>query len=142
MARPGPKGAPPEVHALRNDRHKDRQVVSLFGGVTNAIEDEEFPPPPDMHPDAQELWRTKVTRYKARGQKISGFEDALEVYCNAQDALLKAFKNNTATASMINSFRGYAVEFFDTPASQRVKANSLEDAGNRFTQNGQRRNAA
>lgn len=135
MARPGPKGAPPDLAKLRNDRHKDRQVVNLFGDVANAREEEDFPPPPDMSPDAKELWRDKVTRYKARGQRIAGFEDMLEIYCEVQAALLFAFTNNTATASMINALRGYATEFFDTPASQRVKANSVED-GNRFSRNG------
>lgn len=141
MARPGRKGEPPEIVRLKGERRTERQVVNLFGDIANTIEPEDFPPPPGMNPDAAEIWRDKVTRYKARGQKISGFEDMLRIYCEAENALLNAFAKDTATASQINSIRGWASEFFDTPASQRVKATSVEN-GNRFNTNGQRRTAA
>jgi phage terminase small subunit len=142
MARPGRKGSPPELMKLKGERRVARQVVNLFGDVVGTVEDEDFPPPAEMTPEAKELWRNKVRRYKARGQKISGFEDMLEIYCEAQAALLEAFKSEGgASAAQINSVRGYAMEFFDTPASQRVKATSVENGANRFTANGQRRTA-
>jgi hypothetical protein len=91
-----------------------------------------------MTPAARKLWLAKVDRYRQRGQKVQGFEDALRQYCELEAALAKAWKANSVTMAMVNAHRHWAAEFFDTPAAQRVPAAGGKASGNRFAQNGVR----
>jgi hypothetical protein len=88
-----------------------------------------------MTPAARKLWQQKVARYRQRGQKVEGFEDALRQYCEVEAALAKAWKTATVTMAMVNAHRHWAAEFFDTPAAQRVPSSSGQKASNRFARN-------
>jgi hypothetical protein len=70
-----------------------------------------------------------------RGENLAGCEGPLAQYC-AVEALLVAkwIAGVEPAAGLINTFRIFAGEFHDTPASQLVAGNKA-DAGNRFTRN-------
>jgi hypothetical protein len=87
---------------------------------------------------AKRIWDEKVARYKQRGQKVQGFEDALRQYCELEAALNKAFKTQQASMAMVNAHRAWASEFFDTPASQKIPVYGKQKDSNPFTNNGRR----
>jgi hypothetical protein len=87
---------------------------------------------------ARKIWKEKIDRYRQRGQKVQGFEDALRQYCEIEAALSKAWKMGIATMAMVNAHRLWAAEFFDTPASQKVSPNGSTPSGNKFSGNGRR----
>lgn len=137
MTRRGPKGLSPEQKEQRGETRPSRAVVSLYPDHASRPDPAEMPPPAGMTPAAKKIWATKVERYRQRGQKVQGFEDALRQYCETEAMLNKAFKNGTATASMINGYRGFAAEFYDTPASQKVPAGGAGGAdSNPYRRNG------
>jgi len=141
--RRGPKGVSPETQAAKGDLRPCRVVVNLFDGADSPqpVTPDEFPPPLGMKPAAAALWREKVARYLGRGQKVAGFQNSLRVYCELEVAVIDGFHTGKVTMAMVTAHRGWANEFFDTPASQRVKLSSLGENANKFTANG-RRNAA
>lgn len=137
--KPGPKGDHPHLQALKSGGNvrPDRKVVMLFDNSPEP-EPELIMPPPGMTEEAVMLWNEKVARYQKRGQKISGFEGSLRIYCEAEADLLRCIASNTAIVSQYNAVRGWANEFFDTPAAQRVKASGPGEAKNKFARNGSR----
>jgi len=138
MSRPGPKGLSPDQKRARGTEQPCRKVEVLFADHASRPDPDELPPPSDMTPAAKKLWKTKVERYRQRGQKIQGFEDALRQYCEIEAALNKAFKIGTMTMAMVTAHRMWAAEFFDTPAAQRVPANGSAKPSNAFARNGKR----
>ncbi len=141
--RRGPKGVSPETQAAKGDLRPTRVVVNLFDNADSPqpIVPEDFPPPLGMKPEAAAIWRDKVARYLGRGQRVAGFQNSLRVYCELEAAVIAGFRSGQITMAMVTAHRGWCNEFFDTPASQRVKLSSLGESGNKFNANG-RRNAA
>lgn len=139
MATRGPKRRSAELQKATGESRPSRAVVTLFADHASRPDPEAIPPPVGMTPAARKLWPLKVDRYRQRGQKVQGFEDALRQYCELEAALAKAWKANTASMAMVNAHRHWAAEFFDTPAAQRVPAaGGGKDSGNRFARNGVR----
>lgn len=136
----GRKGHSPERQKASGETRPSRVAVNLYADVFSSG-DEEITPPPRMTASALAIWHEKVARYKARGQKIIGFEASLRIYCETEAALLHGFATRTYSVALLNSYRSYANEFFDTPASQRVKASTAERSTNQFVMNGKRKPA-
>jgi hypothetical protein len=116
-------------------------VVSIYPDHASRPDPEELPPPTSMTPSAKRIWNEKVSRYRRRGQKVQGFEDALRQFCELEAALNKAWKNGTATMAMVNAHRLWSAEFFDTPSSQKVPAGHGRRDENKFAKNGHRARA-
>lgn len=136
----GRKGYTPERQKASGETRPGRVAVNLYADVFSSG-DEEITPPPRMTASALAIWHEKVAIYKARGQKIKGFEATLKVYCETEAALMHGFATRTYSVALLNSYRSYANEFFDTPASQRVKASTVDRTGNQFVMNGKRKPA-
>lgn len=142
MGRRGPKGISPAEQFARGETRPCRKVVSLFGGIDERPDPEEIPPPSGMTAAAKKIWHTKVDRYRKRGQKIDGFQDALRQYCELEAALEKGWKKETATMAMVTAHRMWSAEFFDTPAAQKVSPGGSQAKENAFARNGKRPDAA
>jgi hypothetical protein len=134
--RTGPKGKSPEQKRASGFVRPSRAVVTLYPDHACRPDPEEVPAPEGMTAAAREIWDTKVARYRQRGQKIEGFEDGLRQYCELEAALNSAWKEKAINMAMVNAHRIWAAEFFDTPASQRVRASDPKP--NRFVSNGWR----
>jgi hypothetical protein len=142
MSRPGPKGRSPEQQRAAGETRPSRQVVTLFGDHASRPDPEAIPPPKGMTAAARTIWEQKVDRYRQRGQKVQGFEDALRQYCELEAQLATSWKKGGVTMAMVNAHRHWAAEFFDTPAAQRISPGAGQKASNRFAQNGVRAAAA
>ncbi|MGY0794255.1 hypothetical protein ACW7BJ_33325 [Azospirillum argentinense] len=138
MARRGPKGNSPDQQYAKGENRPSRRVVALYPDHASRPDPDDLPAPTGMTAAAKKLWAEKVARYRQRGQKVQGFEDALRQYCELEAALNKAFKNGTVTMAMVNAHRLWSAEFFDTPAAQKVPAGGSKPTSNRFAQNGRR----
>lgn len=136
--RTGPKGQSPEQKVARGETRPSRAVVSIYPDHASRPDPAELPPPRGMTPAAKKIWTEKVERYRQRGQKVQGFEDALRQYCELEAALNKAFKDKSANMAMVNAHRQWASEFFDTPSSQKVPVYGKQKDSNPFTNNGRR----
>lgn len=134
--RRGPKGISPEEQKARGETRPSRQVVALYPDIASRPDPEVIPPPKGMTPAARKLWHEKVARYRQRGQKVQGFEDALRQLCELEAALNDAWRRGTATMAMVNAHRLWCAEFFDTPAAQKVPASGGQKASNAFARNG------
>jgi hypothetical protein len=132
--RTGPKGKSVEQKLASGP---SRAVVSLYPDHVNRRDPEVIPAPDGMTEAAREIWDTKVARYRQRGQKIEGFQDGLRQYCELEAALNKGWRKEAVSMAMVNAHRIWAAEFFDTPASQRIRASDPKLA-NRFVNNGRR----
>lgn len=136
--RTGPKGLSPEQQRAHGTARPDRAVVSLYPDHASRPDPAEMPPPKGMSKDGRKIWTSKVERYRQRGQKVQGFEDALRQYCELEAALNQHWsKGLTPTMAMVNGHRLYAAEFFDTPAAQKVPAHG-KPTENPFARNGRR----
>jgi hypothetical protein len=136
--RRGPKGRSPEQQKASGETRPSRQVVALFADVASRPDPDVIPPQTGMTAPAKKIWNDKVSRYRQRGQKVQGFEDALRQYCEIEAALNKAWKMGIATMAMVNAHRLWAAEFFDTPAAQKVSPSGGSQSGNKFARNGRR----
>lgn len=134
--RPGPKGLSPEQKAAHGETRASRGVAVLYADHASRPDADHIPAPSGMTAAAKKIWAAKVERYRQRGQKIGGFEDALRQFCELEAALNKAWKKEDATMAMVNAHRLWSAEFFDTPAAQKVPAGGGGDAGNPFANNG------
>ena len=130
--------ADPKLVALRGDTRTERQVVQLYPDIASRPDPEHMPAPADMTLQGQLIWDEKVALYKQRGQKVQGFEHALRNYCELEAIVRDAVHTGSASAAFINALRGFAVEFYDTPASQRIGLRSAKPIENKFTTNGRR----
>lgn len=136
--RTGPKGNSPDQQAAKGETRPSRQVVSIFPDHASRPDPEVIPAPAGMTAAAKKIWTMKVDRFRQRGQKIQGFEDALRQYCELEAALNKAFKRGDTNMAMVNAHRLWAAEFFDTPAAQKVLVHGEQKKHNAFTNNGRR----
>lgn len=126
--RRGPKGRSPEQQAAAGETRPSRKVVTLFKDHASRPDPDVLPPPSGMTAGARAIWKTKVERYRQRGQKIGGFEDSMRQLCELEAALNKSWKNGTATMAMVNAHRLWSAEFFDTPAAQKVPASGNRES--------------
>lgn len=136
MARPGPKGLSPDQKRARGTEQPCRKVEVLFADHASRPDPDEIKPPPGMTAAARKIWATKVDRYRQRGQKVQGFEDALRQYCELEAALNTGFKIGVFTMAMVNGYRMLAAEFYDTPASHKVPTSGGARQDNKFSRNG------
>jgi hypothetical protein len=136
--RTGPKGNSPEQQAAKGETRPSRKVVAMFPDHASRPDPDHIPPPVGMTAPAKKIWATKVDRFRQRGQKVQGFEDALRQYCELEAALNKAFKKGDTNMAMVNAHRMWASEFFDTPAAQKVPVYGKQKDTNAFTNNGRR----
>ena len=116
-----PPRVPDDIKALRGTVQPCRQVVPLYPEHMSRPDPVEMPPPAGMTPAGASVWRTKVDRYRQRGQKVGGFEEALRQYCELEAKVTEAWNQEFGPSmAMVNTHRMWATEFFDTPASQKV----------------------
>jgi hypothetical protein len=137
--RTGPKGKSPQQKLASGFVRPSRGVVSLYPDHVNRLDPEVIPAPEDMTEAARVIWDKKVTRYRQRGQKVEGFEDDLQQYCELEAALNKGWRQKAVTMAMVNAHRIWAAEFFDTPASHRVRVSQQKPTTNSRTMAGARR---
>ncbi|MCO6178817.1 hypothetical protein [Ciceribacter sp. RN22] len=135
MTRSGPKGKPPELKIVSGTdqpcRRREPAVAPIPG---EAIK------PSWLKGRAAKLWAEKVAIYRARGQAIVGCESALAQYCAIEASLIEQYRKGiTPPVAQVNSFRIYAAEFYDTPASQ-VLPSKTPGRGGKFATNMQRPN--
>ncbi len=123
-----PNKVPDEEKARRGTDRPCRAVVSLYPDHASRPDPAEIPVPDGMTPAGADVWRVKVERYRQRGQKVGGFEEALRQYCELEALLTESWKQRDGpTMAMVNAHRVWAGEFFDTPASQRVAISAKRD---------------
>lgn len=139
MARRGRRGNSPEQQRATGETRPSRKVVPLFPEHARIPDPSDMPPPADMSAEARALWREKVERYRQRGQKIDGFQAALRQYCEIEALLNAAWSTRLGpTAALVNCYRAWAAEFFDTPDASRGIAARNAGGPNRFGNNGRR----
>ncbi len=136
--RRGPKGSSPEQQEARGETRPSRAVVHLYPDIASRPDPDVIPAPRGMTYAGKKIWDEKVARYKQRGQKVQGFEDALRQYCELEAMLNKAFKDKAVNMAMVTAHRGWANEFFDTPASQKIPVYGKQKDSNPFTNNGRK----
>lgn len=130
------------MQKAKGETRPSRAVVTLYGDHASRPDPDMIHPPQGMTEGAQAVWRDKIERYRQRGQKVGGFEDALRQYCELEAALLASWKDGTTTMAMVTAHRMWCAEFYDTPASQRVPAGNGKGASeNPFARNGQKPSA-
>lgn len=135
MGERGPPALPDNVKALRGtlrpDRSHPRQVALLEGDPVK---------PSWLTGRAAKLWADKVATYRNRGQSARGCEFALAHYCRLDAAVIEMWrKKETPSPSMLNALKGFACQFYDTPASQISKAaGGSVPAANPFLAHGRR----
>lgn len=72
--------------------------------------------------EVRKLFEKRVEIYKKRGQSLIGMERSLAHYCRLEILLVSLWKKKASPSiSLINAYRIYANEFFDTPASQLMR---------------------
>lgn len=137
-----PKSTSQSAGSLRAKGRKPNvvaKVVALFEDVKPAaiIEPERVAPPPEWLPRrAKQLWVDHVEVYRWRGQRIQGTEKALAQYCLVEAKMIDAWlEDRIPHPSIMNVYLRLAIQFYDTPASQRVVIKGNEDQ-NRFSGNG------
>lgn len=120
----------------RGTARPSRKVVTLFADHAARPDPVDLAAPPHLSRAAKRIWRDKVERYRARGQKVDGFQDALGVYCEAEATLNLATRRGVATPALVAAWRRFAGEFFDTPRTQQA-APSGRTGANPYSTNGQ-----
>jgi hypothetical protein len=121
----------------RGTAKPSRSVVMLFPDHASQPDPADIPPPKHLSAAAKRIWSEKVDRYRQRGQKVEGFESTLGVYCEIEAALNAATRRGTVTAAMITTYRRFAADFYDTPASQHATPGA---GGGKRVENPYRRN--
>ena len=136
MARPGPKAQP---DALKVVKGTFQRVRSRVPAVAPLPMPEGGPAPPSwLKGPALKVWHEKVATYRLRNQSIRGCEGALAQYCALEADLVDRRKRRIdIPVALLNAYRIYANEFYDTPASQQV-SRPKASGGNRFAGNGRR----
>lgn len=130
---------PPHVKAAKGRTAPSDQVVPLFPDHASRPDPDLIEPPKWLSRQAKQVFRDKVERYRQRGQKVEGFEDPLAAYCALEAELVDMRKKGIApTVAMITAHRLWAIEFYDTPSSQRIGQGAGHPRENRFARNGRR----
>ena len=95
-----------------------------------------------MSRGAKAIFRDKVERYKKRGQKVGGFEDSLAQYCALEETIRNIYKaRQFPKVSEINALRIYQAEFYDTPASRKVRVADMKKPASKFARRGRPKKA-
>ena len=116
-----PRKVPDDIKALRGTIQPCRLVVPLYPEHMSRPDPAEIPPPAGMTPAGADVWKVKVERYRQRGQKVGGFEEALRQYCELEARLTELWNHRDGPPmAMVAAHRVWCGEFFDTPASQKV----------------------
>ena len=133
MARRGPKGKPPTLKAASGTDQPCRRRSVIVASVTGQ------PRKPDWLTGlAADIWASKLAVYAARGQSVIGCEPALAQFCALEALLISQYEAGEAPpVAQINSWRVFAGEFFDTPASQ-IGSPKAASTGSRFAVNAAR----
>jgi hypothetical protein len=94
-------------------------------------------PPLWLSREGLKAWLRKVAIYDRRGQSIVGLEEVLGQYCELEAALISVWKSRTVPPMQwITTYRIFAGEFYDTPASQQGARAKKPEAANPFLRNG------
>ena len=137
MTRKGPKGRSPSQQKATGESRPSRKVVDMFPDHSSKPDPDDLPPPAGLLSAGKKVWGEKVERYRRRGQKVDGFQSSLKQYVQLEVELDSLRKMKIIpSASLIAQHRAYAAEFYDTPASQRLKLSGSGDKPNRFSQFG------
>ena len=120
MARTGPKRLPEELKKLQGTSQPCRESESAVIHVVCSLER------PDWFRKGSiehKLWDKKVDLFAKRGLDISDCSGSLAQYVALEAELIKMRKKGIdVPTSKINTFRLFASDFYDTPASQQLKA--------------------
>jgi hypothetical protein len=136
MSGKGRNKVPAEQKNLRGTDRPCRAVVSIYPDYLSRPDPDDIPPPPDMSEAAKAAWVDHVNVYRQRGQKVDGCQRSLRQYCEIEVTLIAMWAaKSTPNVALINAYRQFAVEFHDTPASQRVAVGSRK-ADNAFAKFG------
>lgn len=142
MARRGPKGDSPDQKKAKGETRPSRTdtVIEFVHTSTEDWPDPDVIEAPEWMDEAtQEVWYQKVNRYRKRGQKIDGFEDALAQYVALEADLIRHRRYNIPIPmAMINTHRIWAAEFYDTPSSMKISPSGSAGKQNRFAGRGKR----
>ena len=134
----------PEQVAMKNSQKCGSSpgvVVGLYDDedVKTATEAQMPPPPPPkwMTREAKKIWREKVAKYVRRNQPITGFEASLAQFCELEAKLIKKWSSGEYPANGdINQHRIFCCEFYETPASRKVRVEDVARAGGKFAGRG------
>jgi len=157
--RRGPKGKPEGVKKLAGTARKDRKVIELFQASPGAPVKSPVKPS-RLTQEASQVWDDKVARFAARGLAVEGCEDTLAEYCELQAEILRRRANNIKLEADLNraatveekkraaemmqllyrpisvamwaTLKGYAPEFYETPASGKVALQAGPNKENPF----------
>lgn len=137
MGKRGPKPRPKNVKKAKGYRAGEIAVMEiLHPEVLEAPDPELLKPPNWMTGEAKGCWDRHTKEYRRRGQRVAGSLDALVHYCTLEGKLLEAYKEGgIGSINAHNLYLRYAVQFYDTPASQRVPVLGKKNE-NRFVRNG------
>lgn len=140
MAARGHNRAKPDaIKRASGTARKDRKTVSVVpdAPVTVPL------PPPGLSLLAQRIWQQKVLAYRARGQSIAGCEGPLRVYVEIEEDLITMRREGKPIpVALLNAYRLWANEFYDTPGSQNIDLTRATTTQNRFAGNGTKPNGA
>lgn len=137
--RRGPKGNSPDMQKAKGETRPSRKIEFIYPDHQSRPDPEDIAPPEWMNAEAQQIWRNKIERYRQRGQKISGFEDALAQYVVLEERLIWHHSRGVPVPmAMVSAHRVWAAEFYDTPSSMKVSPSGGGSAKNRFGGNGHR----
>lgn len=135
----GRRGDSPEMQQAKGETRPSRAVVSLFEDHAARPDPEDIPPPKWLKAAERRIWEEKVNRYRMRGQKVDGFQDALAQYCAIEhDLISRRKKGIDVPTSMLNAYKAFATEFYDTPASHKVPIGGSGKKDNPFANRGKR----
>lgn len=85
---------------------------------------------------ARRLWDVKTGTYSRRSQSVIGCEGILAMYCQLEADIVQRWRQHAdVPATLLNTYRAYAAEFYDTPASQHA-ARSPSSGANPFSAHG------
>lgn len=137
--RGGWKPPSPARQKAKGETRPSRAVVDLFPDHASRPDPDVIEPPKWLSAAAKKIWREKVERYRQRGQKIAGFEDTLAQYCALEADIRTMWSRKLVpTMAMMNGYRLFAAEFYDTPSSGRSAPSGPRRGANRFAGHGRR----
>ena len=125
----GRKPIPDKLRVVRGGRFRKERVRVP---VVPPVPGEPGACPAWLRGVGRKLWHVKLAIYAAREQSVVGCEGALAQYCAIEADLARRWRIGLdVPASMLNAYRIFCSEFFDTPASQIGQA-AKPAAANRF----------
>ena len=131
MGQRGPKPLPEHIKVIRGTNRPSRRaqwaVVSVDGEIQY---------PTWVKGKARKFFPERVDIYELRGIDIRGCEEMLGHYANLH-VLIQAqwTKGTEPKKGMLDMPKSYAIQFYDVPASQYVKAGN-DKGSNPFLKNG------